>query len=293
MQNALKILSDNNLEHSHIERSKIGFINSVFITDKYVIKIYNNISGFHKEKWFYENTAPDYAPKPVVIGKNYIVLKRIVGTGVYRIWDKINETQREKIVAKIAGIVSKLVNLDLPKDNDAFEYNESWSDYICDDITTSVSNLSKINAIDLEIAERVMHALSENKNVLNECEYFLCYNDLHFDNLIIDSDDEIYLIDYQTLCVAPKDFILDTWDRMSKFPYIYANEEDHESATQKDYINIVFWLKKYAPELFEVVDVEKRVALYGIRYDLHILFSYPNDELVVKRIGENLHILFA
>lgn len=108
--------------------------------------------------------------------------------------------------------------------------------------------------------------------------------DLHFDNLLLSENGRLYLIDYEMLEIAPKDFVLDVWQRMLIHPFTYANEDDHKKTIASDYVNILTWLKKYAPDLFIHQYIKERVNIYGILYELDILRNYPMGDWPIERI---------
>lgn len=90
------------------------------------------------------------------------------------------------------------------------------------------------------------------------------------------------------LALTPQDYVLDVWQRMLIHPFTYASEADHGLTHPKDYTKILFWLHKYAPELFSHPMVKQRVALYGMAYELGILKSYPMADWPIERLQKYL-----
>ena len=105
---------------------------------------------------------------------------------------------------------------------------------------------------ELDAQNRIPHGLSlsvrefteEYWQILEKHEYGLCYTDLRFDNLLADSNGKIWLLDYETLCAAPKDYILDTLYRMGTSPLWDKNEEN-----VRDGATLMELLKKYEVKL--------------------------------------------
>jgi hypothetical protein len=79
--------------------------------------------------------------------------------------------------------------------------------------------------------------------------------------------------------------------RMEKYPHIYVSKEENEKLIDKEhYKNLIKYYKEFYPELFYFKEIEKRVALYSIRYDLRLLLDYPHVISLRKRLLDNLNI---
>ena len=285
MKTVEKIFQDHNLSFERIEKSTIGFINEVYLTDNYVVKIYGkNVNGYKRERWLYSQIMPEYAPKLIGLGDNYIIMERITGDGLYHIWPRMSDQEREKAIEKIADIMIGISKADYSDAGDIFEKHNNWKEFIEMRIFRTLTQLNSKNAIDSKMAQKVQNYVRDNAYTLTEEGTSLVYADFHFDNLLVHESGKIYLIDYETLCVAPKDYMLDVWNRMMIHPFIYANEKDHNQAKQEDYTHILEWLQKYLPDMFHIKNLNKRISLYGIDYDLRILLDYPNDELLLERL---------
>jgi len=280
------ILNEHQLRYQTIQRSAIGFINEVYLTQKHVVKIYrSNPKGYGRELWLYSVVKPDYAPKLIAYGEGYLVLERICGSGLYRLWPNMDDAQREDTVRRIAGIVLELAGTDYKSADGLFPVHPDWEGFLTGRIGRTLEKLGARGAIPEKLAADVRRYVAENAHVLVPAVPSLVYADLHFDNLIRNDAGKLYLIDYETLCAAPKDYMLDTWKRMSVYPHLYANEEDEGTVAAKDYAHIMQWLRKYAPEFFDIEHLDKRLALYAIDYDLRILADYPNNAQVIGRIS--------
>lgn len=284
------ILHKHKLSYTTLTKSVAGFINQVFLTEDYVVKMYDksNQSGYNKELWFYKEVHPDYAPRLMGYGEDYIVLERIKGHGLYHVWPNMDDAKREQIVSKIAYIIKELAKVDCEEVKALFEYQVNWKQSLLDEMNRHFEELKKNNGIPVALGEEVRNYITENAKFLGNEQSCLVYTDLHFDNLIITEDEKIYLIDYEMLKVAPKDYVLDVWQRMTIHPFTYANLEDHEKTLPKDYVHILEWLERYAPEVFEHQHVKERVNIYSMLYELNILRSYPNADWPIYRIQRYL-----
>jgi len=283
-----EILENHGLKREGAVKSQIGFLNEVWITADAAVKIYrDNVRACERERWLYEK-KPFFAPRLIGAGEGYLVLERICGSGLYHLWPKWSHHEREHAVWNVAQIMRELCSkqiagapLDAPSD---------WRTYILNQLKGRVENGLAQHALPVALARRVLGYAQAHGGALEGLPIGLGYNDLHFDNLIMDGAGKLYLIDYESLCAAPKDFILDVPRRMSAYPFLYANERDHAVAVREDYTDLMPWLRAYAPEFFLHPRLEERLALYALSYDLHILSSYPMDAMVLERMEENLRV---
>jgi len=288
MPDPIKLLSSHGLTCSSIEKTPIGFTNDVYLTPEYAVKCYRSREGFERELWFYRHADAPYAPKLIAWGEGYIILRRIAAHGLYHYWPGLTDARREALVARIARLILHLNAVDISGAAQLFPAPSDWQQHITGSILKSLDALTAQQALPEGMAERIRNYTLLHSGALAPQPYVLCYADLHFDKLMLSPQDELYLLDYETLQLAPADYVLDVWDRMTVHPFIYANEEDDPFAVAQDYRSILVWLKKYAPQLFNAPDLEHRLALYGLKYDLRQLESFPGHPLLLERIERSL-----
>lgn len=283
------ILNKHGLSCSEIHPCGIGFRNEVWLAGDYAVKIYGaDNGGYGKELWFYQNAKPSYSPRLIGYGENYIILERIYGTGLFRLWRGMNDMEREAAVSQIAGIACEINKMNLVGADKYFHIASNWQQDILLRIRSYLEELKKTKGIPPALAKRALCYTLDHLNCLDDKKLFLAYTDLHFDNLIMDDNGRLYLLDYEMLAAAPCDFVLDVWQRMLIHPFIYANKDDHALTVPEDYRHIISWLKKYAPDLFSHPNVRERVNIYGILYELNILRDYPMGGWPIERLGKYL-----
>ena len=106
--------------------------------------------------------------------------------------------------------------------------------------------------------------------------------------MLIDGNDNLKLIDFETAIYAPIDYELDIFLRMCVNPLKYSSEETEELIKENDYINIPNYLKEYYPEIFDFKYYDIRHLIYDFEANLRLLARFPkNIELkdeVLKKV---------
>ncbi len=283
------ILSKHGLPCNEIAKCGTGFRNEVWLAGDYVVKVYGiNTGGYDKELWFYKTAQLSYSPMFIAYGENYIILERIYGTGLFRLWRDMNDIEREATVEQVADIACAINKVSLVGAETYFQIASNWQQYILLRIKNNIEKLTKIKGIPPSLAKRTLRYTRHYLSFLDDKRLFLTYADLHFDNLIRAENGRLYLLDYEMLAVAPCDFVLDVWQRMLIHPFTYANVDDHALTVPKDYRYILSWMQKYAPSLFSHPHVHERVNIYGILYELDMLRDYPMGGWPIERLEKYL-----
>jgi hypothetical protein len=280
------ILDRHRLSYHSILKAATGFRNEVFLTEQYVVKKSpaEHQASFLKERWFYETAALSAAPRLVATGEDYLILERVQGTGLYRAWRDFSDARREETVRRIAGILREIDAVEYHSGARLFHIPVNWQEDLLARIDAAAGELLRTGGIPTQLATRAMAYAYEHVDALQEDDLRLVYADLHFDNLVVTDAGDLCLLDYEMLQIAPRDYVLDVWQRMTIHPFTYANEEDHEKTHPRDYVNLIPWLRKYAPEVFAHPRVRERVAVYGLLYEMKILQNYPNADWPIERM---------
>ena len=125
---------------------------------------------------------------------------------------------------------------------------------------------------------------------LDSKEFVLIHNDLHFDNIFINNG-KIKLIDFERSIYAPKDFELDIPYRMIRKPWKFASEETEKFTNVNHYSNIMSYIEKYYPELINIDNLYKRLAIYDMIYFLEQYLEYPKYEDLKEAVLDAANIV--
>ena len=290
MEQVQGIFRDHGFPDEQPARTNVGFRNQVYIGEHAVLKVYpeDNRRGYLRERWFYETAKPAYAPKLYAAGENWILLERIFGVGLFRLWRDLSDDERRAMVGKIADIALAVSEVDLSGTGEFLTRHDDYGAALVKEAEQLSDRLRRCGGIPEELLERVMVYIHRWAHLLDDKQQYLVYNDLHFDNLLVTAEGRVVLLDFEMLAIAPRDLVLDVWQRMLIHPFTYANEDDHVHTHPCDYVHLLEWMQTFAPSLFAHPEVRRRVNLYGMLYELDILCDYPMAEWPRERLERYL-----
>lgn len=130
--------------------------------------------------------------------------------------------------------------------------------------TFDEENCNAHNLFSKQEKEKISFLIDNSSDYLSTEEFRLVHSDIHFDNVLIDENNKLKLIDFETAIYAPIDYELDIFLRMCINPLKYSSEETEELVTEEDYINIPNYLKEYYPEIFNFKYYEIRHLIYDL-----------------------------
>ncbi len=288
-----------------IKKIDIWFTNDIFeVNGKYIVKICKkakNQKNFEKEIFLYRFFSNKIqVPKIIyfdkskkIINKYYYICNKIEGDNLYSKWHILKEYERKSIIKKLCDIL-KIINsywVDEYKNKYWINKDIDWDKIILFDIKKYLKQVKNRNILEDWVIRQIKKYISENKNVLKDKKIWIVYWDVHFDNILVKDSKIVWILDFEWMELMSIDYVLDLVFRMEKYPHIYVSKEENEKLIDKEhYKNLIKYYKEFYPELFYFKEIEKRVALYSIRYDLRLLLDYPHVISLRKRLLDNLNI---
>ena len=273
-----------------VEKINVGFTNTIYnIDDFFIVKICtnsNNENAFQKEIEFYKtNKINNLIPKMYYSSTDkkdipyfYEIIEKIDGVSLYNVWHTFNEEQREEIIKQLC-IAMKCIHSNTGKSYD-------WTKIIKNQFLSLYEKAKQFNIFSAEEQRLLDYTYTKFGNYLKSNDFVLIHNDLHFDNIFF-YDGKIKLIDFERSMYAPRDFELDILYRMIRKPWKFASEETEPYTNLSDYSKIMSYIEKYYPELVNIPNLYKRLAIYDIVYFLEHLIQHPN----IKELKDD--VLFA
>jgi len=159
-----------------------------------------------------------------------------------------------------------------------------WALFIKEKLIKDLNNCNSNNLFIKEEKEKIEYIIEESSKYLESAEFGLVHSDIHFDNVLIDENNNLKLIDFETAIFAPKDYELDIFLRMCNNPLKYASEETEEYIKVEDYKNIPRYLKEYYPEIFNFEYYEIRHLIYDLEANFRLLARFPKNEELKDRV---------
>ena len=238
--------------------------NRLFFTSDCVIKTYeiNQKEYFKNELYIYKNLKEKkYLAKLYengqLQGKNYIIISKIDADTLFSRWHNFSEKKRKSIIWEISRIIRKINFTNIEKDNGKFKKE------IANEFDDVISNVS----IEKKMLKKIKKYFKDRFELIMEDEIdYLIYSDFHFNNFLIDNDNNIFIIDFESLKMAPLDYQMASIIRMCENPYIEANNDD--KICLKDYKNIPKYFINSYSEIKKIKKWKERVNLYNLLYDL-------------------------
>lgn len=264
-----------------VERIDVGFTNTIYnVNDSFIIKICsnsNNENEFQKEIEFYKiNEENSLIPKLYYSSTDkkdipyfYEIIEKLDGVSLYNVWHTFNEEQREEIIKQLCGAIKRIHS------NIGESYD--WAEKIKNQFVLLYEKAKELDIFNKEEQRILSYAYDKFEKYLESDDFVLIHNDLHFDNIFF-KDGKIKLIDFERSMYAPRDFELDILYRMIRKPWKFASEETEKYTDLSHYSNIMLYIEKYYPELVNIPNLDKRLAIYDIVYFLKHLVQYPDIE---------------
>lgn len=277
-----------------IKKINAGFTNLVYSAgNRYIIKICNNKNNekrFENEINFYlQNENNHYIPKLYCYyistkdtDYSYEIIEKVNGKSLYFVWHTFDEEKRKEIIKEISLMMKSFHSVKGEK--------YDWSLFIKEKLNKDLENCNAHNLFSKQEKEKISFLIDNSSYYLSTEEFRLVHSDIHFDNVLIDENNKLKLIDFETAIYAPIDYELDIFLRMCINPLKYSSEETEELVTEEDYINIPNYLKEYYPEIFNFKYYEIRHLIYDLEANFRLLARFPdNKELkeLVLNIVEN------
>lgn len=264
-----------------IEKINVGFTNTIYkINDSFIIKICTNSDNeknFIKEIEFYKaNEHNILIPKLYYSNVDkqdvpyfYEIIEKVEGISLYNVWHTFSEEQREDVIRQLCEAMKNMHN------NKGERYD--WVGELKNRFIPLFGQAKEQNILTEEEINILDKAYSYFEEYLNSTEFVLVHNDLHFDNIFINNG-KIKIMDFERSMYAPRDFELDILYRMIRKPWKFASEEAEEYTDESQYSNIMSYIEKYYPELVNIENLYKRLAIYDMIYFLKQYVAHPEYE---------------
>lgn len=119
--------------------------------------------------------------------------------------------------------------------------------------------------------------------IMQQQKICLVYNDAHFDNFLYDGKN-LKIIDFDRAVCYSQDYELLIISLMAEQPYKFANEEDEENVVESHYQNVMEYLQKYHPQMFDFEFLQQRLFVYKFIYRLGAGYEYNHNDWIAEEL---------
>lgn len=281
----IQIIEKNiNEKITSIKQITSGYSRMIYqINDKYILKIVTNPirdnSTIKEVKFLLNNNALEFIPKVIFSDFTkksfpyvFYLERKINGESLLLKWPLLKENEKQQILVQLLEKLDKLHSLDY---NSHFDNNcldlllKEYDNYLNRIIDSNILNKEKI------------YYLYELKNIIPKlfegAKTGLIHGDLHFNNILVNANNEISIIDFEKIKRSFVERELDPINRMSRNPNSF-NTNSEIILTDYDFRNIMNFIKNN----FETINNDKiddRLLFFDCLNSLMWLEKYPKYEL--------------
>ena len=261
------------------------------VNNKYIIKVCTNKdkeNTFDKEYEFYtKNKDNKFIPKLYKYDNSkehvpyvYEIMEQLPGKTLYYYYYKMTEKEKETTIKKIVEVVKELHKNRYPANTNS---TSTWLEEIKSTVTKNLENVNQL--FTKEEYKMIKKSLNlYDKYLLEDVQYALLHNDLHFDNILYNNE-EVKIIDFNDTLIAPIDYEFRIIYQMQQEPWRWADIVMDPYQKPKDYKNIFTYVKKYYQELSNIKYLEERQIIYKILGASKDLQKYKNKDIIDKVIN--------
>ena len=267
-----------------IKQINSGYSRMAFmINDRYILKIVNNPvkdnDTIKEVKFLLNNDNLEFIPKVIFSDFTkksfpcvFYLERKINGESLLLKWPLLKENEKQQILVQLLEKLDKLHSLD---------YNSHFDNNCLDLLLKEYDNyLNKIIESNILNKEKIYY-LYELKNIipklLERVKTGLIHGDLHFNNILVNDNNEISIIDFEKIKRSFVERELDPINRMSRNPNSF-NTNSEIILTDYDFRNIMNFIKNN----FETINNDKiddRLLFFDCLNSLMWLEKYPKYEL--------------
>ena len=278
-----------------IERITYGYTNKIYsINGRYILKICTNErnrdnfkrASLFCQKYFGSINCPKVLYSCLDTDNDWQIEEQAKGENLFFKWNQLNKDEKEDIIRKICTELKKIHEIPV---TDVFKSNfkpEDWKRKLEKDILKKIDSLENKGLNFVGLYEKIKEYMAQNLETLDETDFRVCHTDMHFDNIMIDDDNNITILDYDRLRISSLDYELNIFNIMSKTPDLVANDELKEQVKKEDYSEILSMIQENYPEMFKFDNLNERLNIYALKHYLGLLGVVKEKDRVINALAE-------
>lgn len=266
-----------------LQRINSGYSRIVYeINDKYILKIvpdFENDYNTLKEVNFLKKNNLTFTPNVVFsdFTKEYFpyafyVERKIKGEPLLSKWLFLSKKERYCILSQLLQkleVLHSLEHFSNIESEDATLLQRKFENYIKIITDANFLNDKKINYL-LELKDVI-------PSLFDEAKIGLIHGDLHFNNILVDENNNLHLIDFENLKKSFIEMEFDPINRMARNPNSF-NTNSKVNIESNDFQDIMNYIK-YNVEEINCDKFDERLLLLDCMNSLRWLEKFPNYDL--------------
>ena len=214
------------------------------------------------------------------IGADYLIVARRPGQPLSRCWPTMTPRDRRFAIAQLAEALDDLHRTPTPDPLPRLRR----STHLLDDgpgptlrpLWQAIGELRRKKSAGHRLIDLIESTVSERAHLF---EFFptthLVHGDLTFENIMWDGRQITALLDFEWCRGGPPELDLDSIARYCRYPFAHVPEPAARQQRPDDYQNVWSWLSSDLPELFDRPNLEDRLLVIDIAFELHELVAHP------------------
>lgn len=278
-----------------IEKIIYGYTNTIYsINGRYILKICineRNRENFKRASLFCQKyhesiNCPKVLYSCLDTDNAWQIEEQVEGENLFFKWNQLNKDEKEDVMRKICKGLRKIHEIPVM---DVFKSDfkpEDWKSKFKKDIFKKIDSLENKGMNFAVLYEKIKEYITQNLEVLDETDFRVCHTDMHFDNIMIDDDNNIKILDYDRLRISSIDYELNVFNIMSKTPELVANDELKERVKKEDYSELLSMIQKNYPEMFKFDFLNERLNIYALKHYLGLLGIAKEKDRIINALME-------
>src|SRR4051812_1847813 len=213
-------------------------------------------------------------------GAEWLIHRRIPGVVLSMAWPALSEAERRTATRQLAERLRLIHAVEgAPAPDYLYEDSLECPHQLPPERTVELLyRASELPYTDTGVLQEAFELVEANAHyVLDDRSVSLVHGDLHFENVLCDSDHVSAVLDLEWARPEAPDLDLDVLLRFCAHPFLHVSEGYEHMARAEDYRLVPKWLHDSYPALFARPHLNERLTVYGLAYDVRDLLEDPPD----------------
>jgi len=211
----------------------------------------------------------------------WLVVRRVPGEQLSRIWLDINDHVRERSITRLGHALRQLhavdfagVGLKAPSflTGDSLDCPHQLP---AGRLLDLLSRAALLPFVDRGVIRSAVDLVFTAADALDDEPTALVHGDLHFENVLCDGFDLTGIIDFEWTRPGPPDLDLDVMLHSLADPALHVAADYTALPQRSDFDHVTSWLREAYPELFSHPRLPDRLLVYRLSYDTRAMLAHP------------------